>query len=311
MGLINFIKSLIKKTNNRQVYPEPETLILWEGNKTVKFHWWPMKDQGNYYKCLKNNLYASGGCLDKYDSLFHMKSCEYQKKNYYRHTDSDKPDANWAGFCDSAALLSCTRKYPSHSVKVCYNENSVVFTPEDIEGLMIIVSRNTVSKGLTRFYGERYNYKHLDDINEPYPEDLVNILRDVCSDNIPFAIDICKKDSVWNYAYNSVLVKKVTYYPERFIDKVSKLSKTDNLLYYNFVINSTAYPEKNINIWGWHCEETNKGGWLSDEHPDFVWKKYSLSGPWKGVCDINPDVSVSQVYEIYMASISGIDEVYL
>ena len=309
MGLVSFIKSLFKRRHNRRVHPVTETLISWEGCETAKYHWWPMKDQGDYYKRLNNNLFATGGCLDKYDQLVCMKAVEYQKKNYHRSINSSESDANWAGFCDAAATLSCTRRYPIHNVKVHYNSKEQVFTPKDIEGLMIVASHNTVSQGRSIFYGERYNGNDYDDIKEPYPKDLVNILYNVCVDQTPFVIDVCKKDAVWNYAYNRVLVKKTALPPKEFSYKISKMSETKKRMYYNFVIESAAYPDKNINIWGWHCGKTDEGGWLSDKHPDFVWKKYAISGPWKGVCNINPDVSAEHVYEIYMASISGISEI--
>ena len=311
MFILNFLKSLKTRKRNA-VHPTSETVFLWEGDATEKYHWWPMKHQPTS-SSLDNNLYATGGGLDKYDHLFSATSVEYQKKTHYRSLDSKEEDANWAGFCDAATILSCTRTYPKHDVMVYYNNNNIKFTKRDIESLMIIASYNTINKSKSLFCGERYNGSFGEDKLEPYPKDLFEILKKVCEDATPFALDISHGTAVWNYAYNKVLVKTTHIPPEKYMNKINKLvTKTGNI-YYNFIIESNAYPEKNIDIWGWFNNSLGfkKHGWLSDKHPDFAWKKYPQMEPWTGVCLINPEISASNIFEIYNCSLTNIKEVYL
>lgn len=303
MSLLKFLKDLFKSKKNK-VTPEilsDKTIFLWEGNNTQYFHWWPMKECAN---SIENNLYAEGGALDKYDQLFCSKAVEYQKKYYYREPDSTQSDANWAGFCDSATILSCTRQYPSRSVNVHYNNKTATFSPKDIEALMIIASRNSVTRYNTQFYGKRYNGNHTENTSEPYPTDFLRMLKRICENKIPFALDIDKGKSVWNYSYNRVLVRTTHIPPEDFIDKI-KLLPNVNRTYYNFIIESNAYPSKNLDIWGWSSKKLGvvTSDWLSDSHPDFVWKQYPKKGIWEGICKINPEINAKDVYKIYQQSI--------
>ena len=289
----------------------PPTLVFeWEGKEMDKYHWWPMKQDENPLTSLQNNLYAFGGGLDKYDELFCVKSVEYQKTKHYRSSDSLKSDANWAGFCDAAAILSCTRKYPPNSVKVSYNGKAQTFTPSDIESLMTVASYNTVNHNKTLFYGDRFNDHRVgpsEDPNEPYPLYLIDILKKICKDKNPFAIDIDKGVSVWNYPYNKVKIMSTHVAPEQYISKISQLPNTGIYTYYRFIISSNAYPEKKLDFWGWVNTRgfTTTQGWLSSKHPDFVWKKYKCEGCWKGMCRINPEISAKDVYKIYNASLNG------
>ena len=79
-------------------------------------------------------------------------------------------------------------------------------------------------------------------------------------------------------------------------------------------MNSSAYPEHNLDIWGYvytqvYVDSDNRivkkeyEGWLSDEHPDFIWKKYRLDSEWNGKSSINPEIDLGIVYKLYQHSI--------
>lgn len=287
-----------------------KVVLNWKGNDMDAYHWWPMREDNNKGGTPDNNLYAVGGGLDKYDQLFHVKSREYQKTHYFRKHDSKDSDAGWAGFCDCATTLACTRKYPINSVTVHYLNQSIIFSPQDIEHLMIIASRNTTNISKTLFFGERCNHAKLDDRSEPYPTALLKTLKILCLDSTPFALDIDRGVAVWNYPYNQVKVIMTNTCPPKY--RSSKPDKQGNFRYYNFIIKSSAYPDKHIDIWGWSCKSglIIEEGWFSKKHPDFAWKKYPVLGEWKGNCDINPEINAKYVYEIYMASMCDMNEIY-
>ena len=277
-----------------------------------KYHWWPMRESPNPYY---NNLYCDNGGLDKYDMLFGTNSKEYQKTHYFRDRNSNKIDAKWAGFCDKATTLSCLYQYPKYVIKVKYNGQIIEFTPFDIEMLMIVACDNAIKNNMSIFLGERNtsnnkksNDSKSNDSNEPYPSDLLSILKIICSINEPFGMDIDNGVSVWNYAYNKVRVTLHTKCPLSH----NKL-KDGETIYLNFIIGSTYYPEKTQSFWGYIHTKTIKSnmgynrlkteGWISEKHPDFVWKKFAKDTSWDGQCIINPEINAAYVYAIYTHSL--------
>jgi len=316
--IIDFLKRLFSK-KKKKVHPESATTTLssfepslselfkWEGRTNDQYHWWPMRETKPGEEDIYNNLYATGGGLSKYGTLFSAKTIEYQKAHYFRSHNSTKSDANWAGFCDSAAMLSCLWEYPKHKVIVTYNDKTEIFTPKDIEALMIVASHNTINRGRSVLYGERYDGYVLEDSGEPYPTDLLSMLKKVCRDEIPFVFDVEHREAVWNYSYNSVIINTSNNIPPQFKRKLYGIPTSGLTVYYNFIIKSDAYQKKNLDFWGWRNENggTFTEGWLSHKHPDFVWKKYPYKGPWKGSCRINPEISAGHVYDIYKKSLVG------
>ena len=287
-----------------------KVIINWEAeNKTVKYHWWPMleKKEGDYV----NNLFSRLSGLDKYDSLFNTKSIEFQRENYCISIDSDREDKNWAGFCNNASILSCLYEYPKYPVTVCYNKRKLLFTLRDIESLMIVCSDNTIQENIGLFFGERNNEMEGDDKNEPYPSEFLQMLKVLCSQPEPFVMDIDNKDSVWNYAYDKVIVSKNTSCNLDFIAPVA-----GETIYYNFKITSTAYPNKNQDLWGYiNNKVINNGygtndmikineGWINIKHPDFLWKKFKKYSEWRGQSKINPQINSHLVYRIYLQSLN-------
>ena len=316
MRFLDFIRRLFsRKKVHPEVVPTLPTsvgpvlseIFKWKGRSNDKYHWWPMRETKPGEDDIYNNLYTTGGGLSKYGELFCNKALEYQKTHHFRCHNSTKSDANWAGFCDSAAVLSCLWEYPKYKVIVTYNEKTEIFTPEDIESLMIVASDNTIRRGKSVFYGERYDGLFLEDKGEPYPTDLLSMLKKVCRDDYPFVLDVEHREAVWNYSYNSVVVNTSDTLPLQFKRKARGLPVSGMTVYYNFIIKSDAYQKKNLDFWGW-CNEnggTFTEGWLSHKHPDFVWKKYPSKAPWSGTCRINPEISARHVYDIYKKSLEG------
>ena len=295
--------------NKQQVYSKKTSqLIKWESTKkTHHYHWWPMKKTDKIIEDPKNNLYAINGGLYKYDNIFGTKSVTYQKKEHYRHYNSTKSDAGWAGFCDLATTLSCLYCYPRHNVQVQVGDKISYFSRKDIESLMIIACQNSVQRWNTVYYGERNDGIRGDDKHEPYPTQLLDILNKLCQDDAPFAMDIESGTAVWNYAFDSVNVKKYDGYPSKFIDKVKEcVPTTGTTEYYNFQINSTGFSGENQDIWGWvnNTDGKKTQNWLSDWHPDFLWRKTAKTDAWTGSCIINNEVAANNVYKIYKHSIS-------
>ena len=291
--------------------PINDVILSWKARTTLyKYHWWPMKEckHNSYY----NNLYANNGGLCKYDQLFLTNSLKYQKENYFRSSDSGDGDNNWAGFCDKAAILSCLYKYPVNDVIVEYNNKIITFTPHDIEALMILSTNNTIKNNIKLFFGERNN--EINDKNkqkskdEPFPSDLLHMLQIFCKSNEPFIMDYDSGHAVWNFSYDGVTVYKTSICGINH--DLNLKGKTE---YYNFKITSSVYPDNNMDIWGYvnneNIEDNNgyhnkkKEGWISNNHPDFIWKVYSTDSVWKGKSKINPEIDAETVYNIYTHSI--------
>ena len=280
-------------------------VLYWNSKyKTQYYHWWPMKNRDVEKEDYANNLYAKGGGLYKYDILFDTNSVDYQMKKYSISPDSTRSDKNWAGFCDRAAFLSCLYRHPEKSVIVEYNNKKIIFSKKDIEALMIVVSNLTVNRNLSVFYGNRNNSKDSKSKKkgEPYPLELIEILKRFSKEEEPFVMDIDNGAAVWNYSYDQFVINiEEIDFSDKTLPKVGK-----NVIY-RFKINSTAYPKKNIDIKGLvnYNGEYITQKWLSPQNPDFLWKKYKMQGHWTGKSDMNPEIDANIVYEIYKKSIIG------
>jgi len=308
--------------SNPQSNPELEVIeeltcleiINWESSTPTygPYHWWPWKEKKTFKSQKINNLYAKNGPIDKYDYLFASKGVEYQKKHYYRRYMSTKKDANWAGFCDKASILSCLWEYPNISVNVMYNNKSITFTKSDIEGLMIIATNNTITKRHS-FYGERYDDYVGDDQSEPYPLKLLHILNILTSEQTPFCVDISNDSSVWNYPISKVIVTKYKELAEECNIHTLNIPSGGKTDYYEFTLSSNAYPSKTQYFWGWvnNTNNTITEGWLSKHTPDFLWKVYKNNNQWGGSSSINPEISCNFVYTLYQASINNQKELEL
>ena len=115
-------------------------------------------------------------------------------------------------FCDKATILSCLYEYPPNSINV-YNNKVVEFKPKDIEMLMIW-HVTMLLKTIYLFFNKRNNSNDNDNDNvgaksEPYPSDLLQMLKIMCSTPEPFAMDTDNGSAVWNYPYDKVEVEFV------------------------------------------------------------------------------------------------------
>jgi len=281
-------------------------LLNWTCDKKLDtYHWWPMKEA---YDQSVNNLYCDEGGLHKYDILFDKESVKYQKEHYFRSEHSTVSDAGWAGFCDKASILSCLYKYPKSSVRVSVDNKSFIFSPIDIEMLMIVCCDNMIENNMVLFLGERHNDNDENsDINEPYPLQLVHFLSLMCSENEPFVMDIDDDVSVWNYSYDKVIVSQHSVCP---LDHNLNQNLT-NVKFLNFKIESSAYPKKSLDLWGYSGiiesddENVYNEGWISHSHPDFLWKKFIKETQWTGLSKINSEIDSSIIYKIYKQSLSN------
>ena len=295
-----------KSDNTNIIFFKPENILIdWESEyKTQKYHWWPMRE--NKQDDNINNLYAISGGLGKYDELFNTNSIRYQKNNYFRAKDSLRKDAYWSGFCNNASILSCLYKYPKNSVCVYYNKKEITFTSRDIEALMIVCSENAIQKNISLFFGSRFN-DNCDNKNEPYPTEFLKMLDIICKQDEPFVMDIDNTEAVWNYAYDKVIVSK-----HKTCDLINLEIDVGNVEYYNFKISSNAYENHNLDIWGYinkiEIDKNKKQykileeGWIDNNQPDFIWKKFKKEGVWEGKSYINPCIDSSMVYKIYQHS---------
>ena len=298
-----------RRKNSVLTPPENNNIIKWKADrKTEKYHWWPMLETNpNDYI---NNLYAEGGGLGKYDSLFGSSSCDYQRKNYYRDPSGVSNDMYWAGFCDKATALSCLYEYPKRDVSVMHKGKIITFNTRDIEALMIIASDNSVNPNISLFFGLRNDGNNFDDKREPYPSDLLRMLMIISLMKEPFAMDIDNGESVWNYSFDSI---KVSWHNKCLIEHIPP--QDGKTTYYNFKLFSEAYPDKNQDLWGYTNTITDSDGitykqekWLSDKNPDFIWQKFKKEESWTGRCLINPEIDAGVVYRIYIHSLREYDE---
>ena len=171
-------------------------------------------------------------------------------------------------------------------------------------------------KTIYLFFSKRNNSNDNDNDNvsaksEPYPSDLLQMLKIMCSTPEPFAMDIDNGSAVWNYPYDKVEVSCHLVHP-----KFNSYDK--NTTYLNFRLSSSTYPKKNLELWGYITKESVKlsnlgiieqktEGWLTDNHPDFLWRQFPKYNCWSGKCKINPEIDADIVYQIYQASLSNID----
>lgn len=303
-----FDNNLISEVDNQNI------LLYWNSNrKTERYHWWPLLNKNSEEEDPVNNLFAKGGGIHKYSILCDNLALDYQKKNHSIPADSNRGDKHWAGFCDRAASLSCLFPYPRKPVTVKFGSRQMEFLPEDIEALMICASENAIRTGKTVFYGSRNNIKKKDGQkmdrhrhrlikSDPLPLDLLDILRSFTNELIPFVMDVDNGEAVWNYPFDGVIIQKECKYKHKY---KNDLPITGNNELYRFILTSTAYPKKNIDLVGYVNTYHNfiDQGWIGDKNPDFLWRQYAQDGRWKGKCDMNPYVNSYHVYRIYQQSL--------
>ncbi|MED5465528.1 MAG: hypothetical protein VX699_12835 [Myxococcota bacterium] len=288
--------------------------LEWKSHKTTwRCHWFPMKAQKLLRADRKNNLFAKGGALEKYDQVFDAKSREYEMEHNYRSYFSRESDADWAGHCNNSSEVSCMLDEPKKPVTY----KGVTFSPHDISGLLVKVSGSL--RGSVDFVGERYNSSE-DDKHDPAPHVFLSKVLQAWGGEaeapVPFVLDVTRKKAVWNYPYDQGRVTESTN-PPRFFDE-SKLPKEGYTVFYRAELRGTAY-EKQARDYRFWIQYANDGSviesaWIKGAdkkvNPDFAWRPQPVGdlaekANWVTRPDRqnNPLVRAEDVYEIYRRSL--------
>lgn len=143
------------------------------------------------------------------------------------------------------------------------------------------------------------------------PTQFLSMLKVICSLEDPFIMDIDNDLAVWNYPYDKVTVSK-----HDNCEIPHKKTTVGNTTYYNFKLYSNAYPQQNLDLWGF-VNKTKRDindkniitpeyqileKWITQQTPDFLWKKFKVDGGWKGNSLINPFINSTIVHKIYKHS---------
>lgn len=244
-----------------------------------------------------NNLFAKGGCLDKFDQLTGSRSREWEMSNGRKDYHSSA-EFNWWGHCNNAAEISCVLPAVQHGVSMTGpNGQTIDFTPNDIQGLLVSISSCLVDR--VDFRGERYNGRS-DNPNDPSPEMFLATVQEWARAGMPFAMDIDPKQQVWNFAYDGVQVFE---------------NVTGNRHQYHIEVTSSGYPEHN-RVYEAFVEydggRVSSSGWLNtpdtDNNPDFLWRPIPKGdlmskAAWTSGSQSNPNIDPQMVYDIYIQSI--------
>lgn len=286
-----------------------KVILDWTANKpTWTCPWWPMAPVIPGGDPI-NNLYAPGGCLDKYDQAFGKNGAS---RNHELSTHLSA--VAWHGHCNNAAMVASTLREPMKDVE----KNGVIFTPHDIKGLLCkVISSLVISEDMK---GNRYN----DARDNPYDPDpfvfLDDILKNWAKPGEPAIIlDVDNTEQVWNFAFDKIKAYESEKVPAGL--SAPMVPNGGKIKYYRFECTSTGNPERNQVYRGW-IQYGNDGKalgrqWFAKEdpadkncNPDFAWRckpRGDLMNPgtWKtldGEQD-NPFISAQDVWGLYQASI--------
>lgn len=232
--------------------------------KTFNIHWAPVNPK------LQGFLAHENGPLAKYDAAFGSTSRMYELQYNVRNT-------NWEGHCDKAALAACICKQPVRSVYY----NGILFTPEDIKGLLVKVV-NTLPYN-TLWVGKRYPDGPA---SEPSPRILINTLRSWGKHFRPVVFDVVRDIEVWSYPYDIVKIE----------------GNNLKLISYGFPEENKTYPfDLQKNVW---LNNNVDFGWLplplGNIENQMVWPMNSTN---KVFAFKNPLIIPRNVYLLYIQSI--------
>ncbi|MES2504617.1 MAG: hypothetical protein V4534_07050 [Myxococcota bacterium] len=272
-------------------------------HRTWQCNWFPMGIRWNNPGA---NLYLPGGPCDKYDQATGSKCRAYENE----HHNTSNGGVTWAGHCDMAARICSLLKQPIRDVTY----NGVVFTQNDIQGLLVMVS-NDLADPEEKFIGFRNNGNAGDDPSEPYPHVLMPELIKLAESREPYVADVDPGEAVWNYAYDKT---KITEFdrPQNGLARMHP-SHGGKIRYQTFDLSGTGYDAeiRHFNSWIEYGSDGKKlaSGWYKTSADgknnfDFVWQpkakgNLSRKSTWPTTCTYNPQVNPQEVYEIYMRSI--------
>lgn len=248
--------------------------------KTCPWHWFPLQETTPGGDPI-NNLYATGGCLDKLDKVTGGNARQYEYDHNRKAKDAGKQFA-WWGHCNNAAEAACILPEPKKPVVMIAKDGSEVkFSKNDIQGLLVLMSSSLVSR--VDFRGERFNNPTRDDPNDPKPELFLKVMQEWSADGMPFVLDIDRLEMVWNYPYDQVRIAESDKAPAEF--NASSLPRDGSVKYYHIDMSGTGFDAKR-RVYECYVQKGANGqvvgsGWIktpnTHNNPDFMWRPHPIA----------------------------------
>ncbi len=261
-----------------------------------------------------NNLYAVNSSLDKYDKVTGKKAREFEYNTHRKSQETGNTYA-WWGHCNNASEAACILRAPKHDVvRKLPTGETVVFTPHDIQGLLVKVTPGLVAK--VDFKGNRFNDPRRDDPNEPAPDVFLAVMQEWALEGIQFVLDIDRNEQVWNFPYDQVKISESTNPPQGFA--ASGLPTDGSVKYYHIEMSGTGFEAKK-RVYECYVQRNGSNGvvakgWIktpnSHNNPDFMWRPHPVGdimnkANWKRTERAsNPEIDPQIVYDIYMESLA-------
>lgn len=252
----------------------------------------------------QSSLFSPGGVCDKYDRATGKASRAHELANH------QTTGIAWSGHCDMASRVCALLNQPSKNVTY----NGVVFTPHDIQGLLVMVS-NDIAGASEPFLGARNNGNAGDDPAEPYPHVLMPEMIKHFKDGRVIVLDIDNGPQVWNYAFDNADIREFDT-PQDGMRKVSPMNG-GKIRYQTWNLSGTGYDAeiRHYKSWVEYDSEGTKlsSGWFGDprdtkRNPDFMWVPtpcgdLTRKSSWPSECAYNPQIDPRVVYDIYSQSL--------
>jgi hypothetical protein len=288
------------------------TLDFQASKQTWACHWFPMQETTPGGDPI-NNLYAMNGPLHKLDKVTGLNAQDYEFKTYRKDANAGQ-QFGWWGHCNNAAEAACLLQAPKNEVVMMSKTGEpVVFSPMDIQGLLVKVTPSLIER--VDFRGLRFNDPARDDPSDPKPEVFMSVMKEWAKDGMPFVLDIERKAEVWNFPYDQVKITESTKQPEGFD---VQMPKDGSVKYYQIEMSGTGFPNKN-RVYQCFVQRNHQGqvissSWIktpnSNNNPDFMWRPHPIGdlmdrNTWsiKGPIN-NPAVDPKVVYDIYIKSLA-------
>ena len=289
-----------------------EILNFQAAKSTWACHWWPLKEQKRGGDPI-NNLYATGGPLDKLDMITGGSARDYEYQKNRKEFGAGR-QYDWWGHCNNASEAACVLQAPKHNVVMkAQNGADVTFSKSDIQGLLVKVTPSLVNN--VDFRGERYNNGSKDNPNDPKPELFLQTLQEWAKDGLPFVLDIDPKEQVWNFPYDKAKVFESDKAPQGFS---GGLASDGSVKYYHIEMSGTGFDNK-ARVYECYIQRNSSGGvvssaWIktpnSHNNPDFMWRPHPVGdlmnkASWqlRGKPS-NPNVDPQVIYDIYIKSLA-------
>jgi hypothetical protein len=296
-----------------EIGPNGQVILDFQAKKKTWYcHWFPMQETKKGGDPI-NNLYAEGGPLAKLDMVTGGNARQYEFENNRKAMNAGN-EYSWWGHCNNSAEAACILREPKYDVvRNGINGENVIFTPLDVQGLVVKVTPSLIEK--VDFKGERYNGQPSDDPNDPAPEVFLDTMKNWAKDDLPFVVDLDNGQQVWNFPYDKVKISESATPPSDFV--ASGLPRDGSVKYYHMELSGTGYDKKR-RVYACYIQRDSAGnvqtsGWIktSNTHdsPDFLWRPHPIGDlmnkatwQYRGRPS-NPAVDPGVVYDIYMQSL--------